>query len=178
MPPEHIKVLLNENATIAAIYNALDWLKDSCKENDVAYFFFSGHGDVETEAFKNAGYLLAYNSPPNNYRNNAISIDDINDDANILTISNKAKVVIITDACRSGKLAGDFIKGKQLAAQNLSLILNNQLRLASCKPDELAAEGPEWDGGRGVYSYYLLRGVHGFADANKDGRVPLEELTT
>lgn len=178
VPSERIKILLNEKATIAAIYNALDWLKDVCKENDIAYVFFSGHGDVETEAFKNAGYLLAYNSPANNYRNNAISIDDINDDANTLTLTNKAKVVLITDACRSGKLAGDFIKGKQLAAQNLSVILNNQIRMASCKPDELAAEGPEWGGGRGVYSYHLLRGLYGFADANNDGRVPLEELTS
>ncbi len=177
VPTDRIKILLNEKATIAAIYNALDWLKDVCKENDIAYVFFSGHGDVETEAFKNAGYLLAYNSPANNYRNNAISIDDINDDANTLTITNKAKVVLITDACRSGKLAGDFIKGKQLAAQNLSVILNNQIRMASCKPDELAAEGPEWGGGRGVYSYHLLRGLYGFADENNDGKVPLEELT-
>lgn len=48
VPLSNIRILLNEQATIAAIYNALDWLKEQCNEGDEVYFYFSGHGDVET----------------------------------------------------------------------------------------------------------------------------------
>ncbi len=176
--PQQIKLLVNEAATIAAFYDALDWLKEQCGNNDLAYIYFAGHGDVETADTFSLGYLLAYNSPQNNYRNNAIRIEDLNDCANRLSITNQAKVVIITDACHTGKLAGDFYKGKQLVASHLRVILNNEVRMASCAADEEAAEGPNWGGGRGVFSYYLLNGMHGMADLSKDGTVQLQELTT
>lgn len=176
VPVSNIRLLLNEQATIAAIYNALDWLKQQCHEGDEVYFYFSGHGDVETVDTKNKGYLLAYNTPPHNYPNNAVSVEQLNEDANYLTLQKKAKVVIITDACHSGKLAGDFFKGKQWVAQQLQQVLNNEIRMASCAADEEAAEGEFWDGGRGVFSYYLLRGLYGQADIMKDKQVTFDEL--
>lgn len=120
--------------------------------------------------------MLAWNSPATNYRNNAISVADINESANSLTTVNKAKVIIITDACHSGKMAGDFYKGRQLTATNLQLVLNNQVRLASCEAGELAAEGPGWGGGRGVFSYYLLLGLQGLATPDNKGIIPLNSL--
>lgn len=176
VPDSQIRVLLNEKATIAAVYNAMDWLKQQASENDVVYVYFSGHGDVETKSSKVNGYLLAYNTPAHNYPNNAISIEQLNNDANFLTLQKKAKVVLITDACHSGKLAGDFFKGKQLAAAQLQQVLNSQVRLAACAVDELAAEADHWGGGRGVFSYYLLMGMYGFADGLKDGTIQLHEL--
>jgi tetratricopeptide (TPR) repeat protein len=176
VPVSNIRLLLNEQATIAAIYNALDWLKQQCNEGDEVYIYFSGHGDIETVDNKNKGYLLAYNTPPHNYPNNAVSVEELNADANFLTLQKKAKVTIITDACHSGKLAGDFFKGKQWVAQQLQQVLNNEIRMASCAADEEAAEGEFWDGGRGVFSYYLLRGLYGLADKIKDGQITLAEI--
>ena len=143
----NLKLFLNEEATIANIYTAFDWLKTAVSENDYVYIYFSGHGDIETDNQTSKGYLLAWNSPSNNYTNNAIAVNDLNDLANSLTTLNKAKVILITDACHSGKMAGDFYKGRKLTANNLRLVLNNQVRLASCQADELAAEGPGWGGG-------------------------------
>ncbi|HXS57081.1 MAG TPA: caspase family protein [Hanamia sp.] len=173
----HIKLLVNKEATIAAIYESLDWLKEQCEKDDVAYIYFSGHGDVETKNNFSKGYLLAYNSPQNNYANNAIRVEDINNTSLILTTKNKAKVILISDACHSGKLAGDFFKGKQLASGQLRLVLNNQVRLASCAENEEAAEGPDWGGGRGVFSYYLVMGLQGLADLRKDNSIQLRDLS-
>ena len=33
-----------------------------------------------------------------------------------------------------------------------------------------------WGGGHGVFTYFLLKGLNGDADYNKDGRVTLGEL--
>jgi tetratricopeptide (TPR) repeat protein/uncharacterized caspase-like protein len=176
VPAANIRLLLNEQATIAAIYNALDWLKQQCNEGDDVYFYFSGHGDIETNDQQNKGYLLAYNTPPHNYPNNAVSVEQLNADANFLTLQKKARVVIITDACHSGKLAGDFFKGKQWVAQQLQQVLSNEIRMAACAADEEAAEGEFWDGGRGVFSYYLLKGLYGMADVVKDKQITFQEL--
>ncbi|MEO7444129.1 MAG: caspase family protein, partial [Ferruginibacter sp.] len=177
LPGYNIKLLTNENATIAAVYSAMDWLKENAKEGDVVYLYFSGHGDVEIDSERiSQGYLLCYNSPANNYVNNAVSIEDLNACANALTIKNKAIVVMITDACHTGKLAGDNYKGKQLTAQNLRAVQNFQVRIAACGEDEEAAEGPAWGGGRGAFSYYLLNGLNGQADSIKDNVVRLQEL--
>ena len=166
VPQYNIKLFTNEGATISAIYTALDWVKEKATTGDIIYIYFSGHGDVETKDNNSQGYLLAWNSPPNNYRNNALSVTDLNNTADILTTKNKAKIILITDACHSGKMAGDFYKGKEFTSKNLQLVLNNQVRLASCKEDEEAAEGTEWGGGRGVFSYYLLKGLQGEAENN------------
>ena len=177
VPKNNIKLIVNKQATIAAIYDALDWLKEQCKENDVAYIYFSGHGDVETKNNYSRGFLLAYNSPQNNYANNAIRVEDLNNTSIILTTKNKAKVILISDACHSGKLAGDFYKGKQLVASELIRVLNNQVRLASCKENEEAAEGPDWGRGRGIFSYYLVMGLQGLADLRNSNTIQLRDLT-
>jgi len=178
VPGYRINLFTNENATIANVYAALDRLKSQARENDLVYIYFSGHGDIETRDTISKGYLLAWNSPATNYRNNAISVADINENANILSTINKAKVIIITDACHSGKMAGDFYKGRQLTAANLQLVLNNQVRLASCEANEEAAEGPYWGEGRGVFSYYLLKGLQGLATPEGNGVIKLNSLET
>ncbi|MCE6991059.1 caspase family protein [Dyadobacter sp. CY323] len=178
VPVGNIKLLLNENSTIAGIYDALNWLQERCTANDKAYFYFSGHGDVETEKDSSLGYLLAYNSPPNNYRNNAITIRDLNKVANHLSAKSNSTVILVTDACHSGKLAGDYYKGKELVANQLRLILNNEIRLAACAVNEKANESEDWGGGRGVFSYYLLKGLDGMADLDRDDTVQLRELNT
>jgi len=158
--PENIRTLYNEEAHIAALYQALEWLKLKAKRDDRIFIYFAGHGDQESLKDKGQGYLLAYNSPRFNYRNNALSISYLNSVANELSIKNNAQVFIITDACHSGTLAGDFLEGKKLSAQNLLKVLNNEVRLAACAPNQLAAEGKEWGGGRGVFSYHLLNSLH------------------
>jgi tetratricopeptide (TPR) repeat protein len=176
VPASHIRLLVNKQATLAAIYNAMDWLKEKCNNGDKVYFYFAGHGDLETASKDNKGYLLAYNTPPNNYPNHALALEQLNNDANFLTLQKKAKVILITDACHSGKLAGDFFKGKQWVAKQLQEVLHGELRLTACAANEEAAEGENWGGGRGVFSYYLLMGLYGLADGLKDGTVTFKEL--
>lgn len=40
VPDENIRLLMNENATYAAIYDALNWLLDTVHKDDLVYFFF------------------------------------------------------------------------------------------------------------------------------------------
>ncbi|MEO5685484.1 MAG: caspase family protein [Chitinophagaceae bacterium] len=178
VPDDNIRLLINENATYAAIYEALDWLLTTCKKDDLVYFYFSGHGDMETNTIYKLGFLLSYNTPRTNYINNAVRIEDLNNIANTLSIKVNAKVVLITDACHSGKLAGSDYRGMYLVGDQLRIVQNKEIRITSCAPDQLSAEDEGWGGGRGVFSYYLVNGLEGMADANQDKIVSVNEIKT
>ncbi|MBK9016871.1 MAG: hypothetical protein IPM82_23970 [Saprospiraceae bacterium] len=85
-------------------------------------------------------------------------------------------MLVITDACRSGKLAGSASNGPQLTSANLSKQFANEVKILSCQPNEYSVEGEQWGGGRGAFSYHLVDGLYGMADKNKDQRVVLSEI--
>ena len=146
VPPDNIRLLTNENATVAAIYGALSWLKENAARDDIVFFYFAGHGDMETETIYNLGYLLSYNTPRTNYINNALRIEDLNNFANTLSVTNNAKVVLITDACHSGNLAGSGFRGSFLVGEQLRKVKDKETRITSCAPDQLSAEDEGWGG--------------------------------
>lgn len=184
VPQDNIRLLLDADASTGAIYNALKWLKKKTElariqdENarNLVYIYFSGHGDVETGTRANLGFLLAYNTPPNNYLNNAVRIEDLNDYAHTLSVDLGATVILITDACHSGKLAGSDYRGSYLVGKALSAAKDREVRIASCNPEELSMEDQRWGGGRGVFSWYLVNGLKGLADRNGDYQVTLAEI--
>ena len=171
----NLRLLLGKTATVGALIESVDWLLTTCQPGDTAWFYFSGHGDVETRNSKSQGYLLGWNSPPNNYANNALSVAKLNEVAFTLSARKKVYLVLITDACHSGKLAGDMHNGREWVAQQLGIARPGEVRIASCRADEEAQESNSWGGGRGVFSYYFLEGLMGKADYNRDGVVWLEE---
>lgn len=176
VPQTHIRLLTGEQATTAAVYEALQWVMNAAAENDLVYFYFAGHGDMENTTIYKLGFLLTYNTPANNYINNSIRLEDLNNFANTLSAGKKAKVVLITDACHSGKLAGSGYRGNYLVGNQLRTTVANEIRITSCSPEELSNENEAWGGGRGVFSFYLINGLIGFADEVKDGYVRLSEI--
>jgi len=173
----HIRLLINEQATMAQFAAAMDWLLDKVKEGDKAIIYFSGHGDVERKTITQPGFLLCWDAPSRVYMGGgAFGLAYLQEIVSTLSTERKAKVILITDACHSGRLAGSEIGGMQATAANLSKQFANEVKLMSCQANELSLEGPQWGGGRGVFSYYLIKGLKGFADQNKDGLITLYEI--
>ncbi len=173
----HIKVLLNEQASAGRVAEALDALIEQSVEGDQVFIYFSGHGDVERKTISQPGFLLCWDAPPRVYMGGgAYSLAYLEDIVSTLSVQNKAKVVLITDACHAGKLAGSQIGGAQLTATSLAQQLNNEIRILSCQPSEFSLEGVQWGGGRGVFSYHLVDGLYGLADRNADQSVTLAEI--
>lgn len=176
VPAENIQLLINEEATTSAVYDAIYWLKKSCTKDDIVFIYFSGHGDLENITIFNNGFLICYDSPPNNYVKLALSVDYLNQIANTLSAQINANVVLITDACHAGKLAGSKLNGTFLVADQLRATKDREIRLTACATDQLSNENEAWGGGRGVFSYYLTSGLKGLADNNKDGFITKEEI--
>ncbi|MCK6694008.1 MAG: tetratricopeptide repeat protein, partial [Thermoanaerobaculia bacterium] len=173
----HITLLLNENATAGKFAAALDWLLDVTKEGDLAVIYFSGHGDVERKTISQPGFLLCWDAPARVYTSGGTyALVFLQEIISTISLQTKARVLVVTDACRAGKLAGSDIGGAQATAANLAKQYANEVKIMSCQPDEFSLEGQQWGGGRGVFSYYFLNGITGLADRNSDGTVSLLEI--
>ncbi|MGB4968991.1 MAG: tetratricopeptide repeat protein [Saprospiraceae bacterium] len=174
---DHLKVLLNESATMAQFAIQLDWLLENTKENDLVYIYFSGHGDVEKKTLTQPGFLLCWDAPAQVYMSGgAFALPMLQEVISTLSIQNKAKVIVITDACRSGKLSGSSINGNQLTNANLAKQYTNEIKILSCQPNEYSIEGEQWGGGRGAFSFNLVNALYGMADANNDLSISLQEI--
>jgi uncharacterized caspase-like protein len=94
----------------------------------------------------------------------------------------KAKrVVTFADTCHSYGFSGASAHGKKsnnLVNQYLSRFANDSDRAVITASDisQLSYESDKWGGGHGVFTFFLLKGLHGEADFNKDGTVTAGEL--
>jgi tetratricopeptide (TPR) repeat protein/uncharacterized caspase-like protein len=176
-PSTQIKLLLNQNATLSAIRTALGtWLVRSAEPDDVVFIFFAGHGVVEGER---DGYLLAYDSDPQNLYATALSISELD---RIITERLRARVVVLmADACHAGRIgwASRGSADEVLISRYLDEIGKSGtgvFRLLASRPDERSYEDARWGGGHGAFTYFLLQGLKGKADRDRDGVVRAAEL--
>ena len=176
VPDENLQALFDEQATSAKIVYALTWLRRNSKKGDEAIIYFAGHGDAEAESGQEGGFLLATDVVSTIYGANvgAINIDYLQKFVATMA-ENGASVLMVTDACRSGKLVGD----PDGATRTTAALLQNWKHVAkivSSAPDESSYEGKQWGGGHGAFTYFLIFGLQGLADQNNDGKVTLQEL--
>ncbi len=170
-----VALLTNKKATTGQLIGAFDWLIDKSNPGDRAIIYFSGHSDVERATKFQRGFLLTYDSPPSAYQAGAYALIFLQDV--ITTLSDAGvQVVMISDACRAGKLAGSEQKGTEATSAEMAKRFANEVKILSCQPDEFSLEGEQWGGGRGCFSYHLIDGLAGLADNNSDLTVNLLEI--
>ncbi|MBI1227549.1 MAG: hypothetical protein GC192_20115 [Bacteroidetes bacterium] len=173
----HLKLLVNEQATQAQFAGALDWLWEVAKEGDRVIIYFSGHGDVEKKSLTQPGFLLCWDAPSRVYMaGGAFPLPMLQEVISTLSVQNKANVIMVADACRSGKLSGSTVDGVHITSSNLAKQYANEIKILSCQPNEYSIEGEQWGGGRGAFSYHLLDGMYGMADENEDMAVNVLEI--
>jgi len=176
-PSDHVQTLLNDKASLSALRTALGtWLARSAQAEDVVYIFFAGHGVTEGD---HDGYLLARDSDPQNLYATALPITELD---KIITQRVRAKhIVLIADACHAGNIgwssrgiSDQVMVGRYLAEIGQSG--QGVLRLLASRSDERSYEDPQWGGGHGAFTYFLLEGLRGQADKDHDGVVRAAEL--
>lgn len=175
VPERNIQLLTNQTATSARFDSELSWIYEESQPGDRAFIYFSGHGDVE-QRYNNDGFLLCSDAAPKLYGSNgALGVYLLKGLVRGLS-DKRVRVILISDACHAGKLSGSPIGGKYLTSKSMAEQFTNEIKLLACQPDELSRELPNLDDGRGVFSYYLVQGLLGFADEDGDNVVKLREL--
>ncbi len=162
---EQIKLLIDEAATRQNILSAMREVFYKAGPNDFVLLYFSGHG------LPGAFLPIDYNGI-----DNKIFHQEIND---MLKKSPAKYKLCIADACHSGSmLAARSVQ----STQNTIVGFYNQLAQAqagtalimSSKSEETSLEASGLR--QGVFSHFLIRGLKGEADSNRDKKVTIQEL--
>lgn len=173
---DNMLLLANEDATTTRIREALTSFVSRAEANDVLLIFFAGHGASDPNAPRNH-YIITHDTNYFDMSQTAISMADLR---RYIESNVKSKqLILLLDACHSAGVS----KGVRDLTNNLS---NLYLRLlyegkgraiiTSSDVDEVSNESEEWGNGHGVFTYYLLDGLKGSADENRDRLVTLGEL--
>ena len=181
VPKENIKLLLDEEATAENILNSMSDLYEKADSNDLIIFYFAGHG-LE-------GMFL-----PVDYENgnNIVSHGSV---INIMKDSEAKYKLILADACHSGSLGvkyDEYISngsqfplsatrgGKSIREQTIEFyksFTNVKAGLSiimSSAPDEISLEANKLQ--QGVFSYFIIEGLKGKADSDKNKTITAKEL--
>jgi tetratricopeptide (TPR) repeat protein len=150
IPPDHIRLLINNAATVSAIRDAFANVKRIGAESVVV--FIASHG---MEAGREA-YIIANDTNPQNAVATAIPMSEINKDITS-ELAGVKTVFAWIDTCHSGHVA---LNG--LYAPPDGVLFG----LAASKPYQQSFESKDLGGGHGIFSWYLNEALNGGLAAN------------
>jgi len=166
---ENIKVLTGAKATLAAIRQAIGtWLPSVAQGDDRVVIYFAGHGFL----YGGKGYLAPYDFNPSQVATSGYPMDELG-----AAIGGKIHAkwkVLLTDACHSGAISPEDSASLNHSLSNLNESL---FSLTASRDREVSYETPDLEGGHGVFTYYVVKGLEGEADTlPQDGKVSADEL--
>ena len=167
---ENVRKLTGAKATLANMKRELEtWLPGAAKADDRVLVYFAGHGFVDPKSGK--AFLAPYDLEPGNISGTGYSMDQL---GSVIGSKVSAKwKVLLTDSCHSGAISPEQgeIVNKSLLDLNRSMF-----SMTASRARERSFESKDWGGGHGIFTYYIVRGLEGYADENKDSIVTADEL--
>lgn len=171
----------NDKAVKANIFAALNQVKAKALEQDMIVVYYAGHGVMSGGADKQF-YIVPHDITQLYGRDDlladkGISANDLKDFASDI---NAQKQVFILDACQSAG-ALDALEDRARGAAEEKAIAQlarstGTFWITSTGAEQFATEFAKL--GHGIFTYALLEGINGAADANKDQRLTIRELST
>lgn len=164
VPTSSISLLMDKEATSNKIISECRRIFGQASEGDLIIFYFSGHGGVNLFCTHD-GHLkheelksVIYNSPAR-------------------------KKICIADACHAGSWNKNstFMKKSSLISQREDLLYQSLAAsgsgvalLMASQSDETSIDDYEFK--QGLFTYYLLEGLNGYADKNNNKVITISEL--
>ena len=172
--PENVKLLVDANADDVAIYQAFKtWLPSRVRSTTDVYVYYSGHGLPAEDG--QGLYLLPQRAHRDLIEKTAISQREIN---GFIQAAKPKSVTIFLDSCYSGLAR----TGETLLASARPVALKTDKKMfpdeftviTASQADQISSSSPDLK--HGIFSYYLMRGMEGDADANRDGKITVGEM--
>lgn len=155
-PDTHVALITGKYATHSFLLKALESQFTHARAEDEVIFFFTGHGIP--------GGLCPYDT--NEDGSNALSYKKI---GKIMKKSKAKRKIIIADACYSGSGRTRQRTGNSNPMKKTGVIL-----FMSSRGNETSMELGSLP--NSLFTYHLLQGIDGKADANDDKRVTAKEI--
>lgn len=170
---KNIVLLTNERATLTDLATYLGpWLQDRVSAKSRVFIFYAGHGAPDPKSGK--AYLVPYDGNPNYNETKSYPVSRLYE---TLAKLPAAEVTVALDACFSG--AG----GRSVLAKGARPLVHSQgqtptspniVVLSAASGDQISTYYPEAQ--HGLMTYFLLKGLRGAADADKNNDITTSEL--
>jgi hypothetical protein len=171
---ENIKLLVDAEADEIEILRTFKtWLPARVKATTDVYVYYSGHGLPTDDGV--GLYLLPQRADRDFLADTALQQERINQ---ALQASKPKSVTIFLDSCYSGMAR----TGQTLlaSARPVTLKANTQTFpsdftvISASTAEQISSSSNELK--HGIFSYYLMKGMEGDADTNKDGKITAGEM--
>lgn len=166
---ENVHKLIGNQANLENMRRELEvWLPSVAREDDRVLIYFAGHGFV----YQGKGFLAPYDINLKNIAETGYPMDSLG-----MVVGSRIKAknkVLLTDACHSGAITPGA-QNENLSSSLLS-IHKSLFSLTASRDREQSFESPDWGGGHGIFTYYVVKGLEREADENLDGIVTADEL--
>ena len=159
------------------------FLARSAKKEDIVFIFFAGHGAPEVdprgaESDGLAKYLVPSDADPNDLYSTGLPMDEFQV---IFDRIEAEQLVVFLDACYSGAAGGRTFASKRTRAVRVDEVFLDRLTrskgraiITASRASEVSIELPELS--HGLFTHYLVQGLRGAADLDRDGIVSLQEV--
>lgn len=174
VPPENIKMLLDENATKSDLEAYIeDWLPKRAKKDSTIFVYYAGHGTPNLKTQE--AFLVPYDGHPD-FTSKLFPLKRLY--AGLNTLEAK-EVVVMLDSCFSGAGGRSVI---QEGARPMVIVNENPcvkcMVLAAATGSQISSDYDKVQ--HGLFTYFLLKGMRGEADltdTDQNGEVSLGELS-
>jgi len=174
IPESRIKTLVDDGADIREVLLGVKrWLARAVKqEQSDVYVFFAGHGLASDDGEKM--YLLPYDGAPELLDDTAIARDRLFTD---IAAANPRSVTVFLDTCYSGTTRGPdmLIASRPIAIRAKEQAVPEGFTVMTAAAGDQTAK-PLEEAKHGMFSYFLMKGMEGDADANQDNQITAGEL--
>lgn len=187
IPEEQLIYLLDEQATLASIKRTLgtDLVSKTRNPDDTVILYFAGHGERESDAGSvdadgYSKYLLPHDANPSDLFGSALSMEEL---TRILQRLSPERVALIVDSCFSGAAGGrspydpNVSRRAPVTDEFLSRMASagrGRVILTASSGHEAAQEWVHLK--HGVFTHFLLEGLEGDADVDRDAHIDVDEI--
>lgn len=176
-PFDEVLYLENEQATGAAMREALFVFLQQADWDDLVVIYYAGHGAPDPGRPDNL-YLLPTDAELGSLAATGFPMWDVKTALRRQIAAER--VLVIADACHSaGTADGEVVGGSssnQIAGGFQGLFTpSRRLMMTAADTNEFSLEDERW-GGHGVFTHFLLDGLRGAGDLDNNGIVTFTEL--
>jgi hypothetical protein len=173
--PEKIKMLVDDEADEVNVVKAFEnWLPIQVNRDKTdVYVFFSGHGLPAPDG--KSLYFLPHGVDKDLLSRTAVAQNEV---VAALSAAKPRSVTMFIDACYSGQTrAGDVLMANAKPVtlkSDANIYPPNFTVITASANDQISSSSPELK--HGIFSFYLMKGMEGEADANQDGKITVGEM--
>ena len=176
--PENIRLLVDDKADASEILRSFKtWLPSRVNKNTTdVYVFYSGHGLPSEDG--GSLYFLPHEVDRDLLDRTAITQKEV---VQAIQRTTPKSVTMFIDSCYSGqsRTGASLLASARpisIAPKAFTDFPSNFMVISASAPDQISSSSPELK--HGIFSYYLMLGMEGEADVNKDGQITVGEMQT